>query len=196
MTKYVLNSGGLRNNAELKKKFHNEIFNDLRGEVKILQCIFAQGREYWETKALGYQQSIIDDLPDTINPIFELAMPDKFEQQCKNADIIYFNGGDDHLIQYWMSRYNTKLLFKNKIVATNSASSDMLVSSFWTGDWRECMDGLGILPIKFIAHYKSTFDNTANLIDWDKAYRDLALYGDKSQEIYALEEGNFITIIT
>jgi hypothetical protein len=59
------------------------------------------------------------------------------------------------------------------------------------------MDGLGILPIKFIPHYKSeTYgnDDTRGPIDWEKAYEDLADYGDKSLPIQALEEGDFVVL--
>jgi hypothetical protein len=64
-----------------------------------LICSFAQPREYWEQKFPGYSASIKEDLPE-YNLNFNLAMPDIFEEQIKGADIIYFNGGDDHL--FWL----------------------------------------------------------------------------------------------
>lgn len=50
---------------------------------------------------------------------------------------------------------------------------------------------LGVLPIKFLAHFKSHYGDidSRGPIDWDKAYRDLENYGDKSLPIFALEEG-------
>lgn len=87
-------------------------------------------------------------------------------------------------------------LFKDKIVATNSASSDMFATHHWTCDWRACADGLGILPIKFIPHYQSEVskDDPRGPIDWQKAYDDLAKYGDTSLPIHALKEGEFIVV--
>jgi hypothetical protein len=196
MTKYVLNSGGIKNAPELKKQFHQELVKGLGNTPKFLLCNFAQGREYWEVKFAGYSNSVIEDMPDGIKPTFELAMPDTFVEQCKRADVIYFHGGDDHLLQFWMKQYDLAKLFKDKVVATNSASSDMLATHHWTCDWRSCADGLGILPIKFIPHYKSSFGDTdpRGPIDWQKSYDDLAAYGDTSLPIHALKEGEYIVI--
>jgi hypothetical protein len=196
MTKYVLNSGGIGRQSALKKQFHQELVKGLGGNPKFLLCNFAQGREYWEVKFSGYCNSIAEDMPEDIKPTFELAMPATFVEQCKRADVIYFHGGDDHLLQFWMKQYNLDELFKDKVVATNSASSDMLATHHWTCDWRACADGLGILPIKFIPHYQADFGDVdpRGPIDWQKAYDDLVAYGDKSLPIHALREGEFIVM--
>jgi hypothetical protein len=193
MTKYVLNSGGIKNQPELKKKFHRELISDRGDTPEFLLVNFAQGREYWESKFPAYSNAIAVDLPESVTPSFSLAMPAEFVAQCEQADVIYFHGGDQHMLLYWMQQYDMKKLFKNKVVATNSASSDMLAQSFWTCDWRACMDGFGILPIKFIPHFKSNFgsDDPRGPVDWDKAYQELSVYGDTSLPVYALQEGEF-----
>lgn len=193
MTKYVLNSGGIKNYPDRKKKFHREVVKGLSKTPKFLMCNFPQGREYWEAKFPAYCDAIRVDMPEGVTPSFELAMPDKFVQQCKDADVIYFHGGDEHLLHYWMEQFDVPTIFKDKVVATNSASSDMLAVSFWTCDWREVHDGFGVLPIKFIPHFKSNFgeDDPRGPIDWDKAYKDTKAYGDESLPILALEEGEY-----
>ena len=130
MTKYVLNSGGIKNEPTLKKKFHQELIKGLGSNPKFLLCNFAQGREYWEAKFQGYSDAISEDMPENVNPSFELAMPKQFVEQCKQADVVYFHGGDDHLLQYWMKQYELAELFKDKVVATNSANSDILSAHF------------------------------------------------------------------
>jgi len=196
MTKYVLNSGGIKNQPELKKKFHQELVKGLDSNAKFLLCNFAQGREYWEPKFQRYCDSIAEDLPKGVAPSFELAMPANFQEQCRAADILYFHGGDDHLLRYWMEQYDLTKLLKDRVIATNSASSDMLSSHYWTCDWRQCADGLGILPIKFIPHYKSDFgkEDPRGAIDWQKAYDELSAYGDTSLPVRALKEGEFIVL--
>jgi hypothetical protein len=193
MTKYVLQSGGINNQPELKRKFHQEIVKGLRNAPKFVLCNFAQGREYWEVKFAGYQNTILEDMPEGVKPTFELALPDMFVEQCKNADVIYFHGGDNDLLFYWMRKFDYLALFKDKVVATNSASSDMLAIAYWTCDWRECQDGLGILPIKFIPHYQSNFgdDDPRGPVDWGKAYSELKTYGDPALPILALKEGEY-----
>ena len=193
MTKYILNSGGIKHYPTRKKKFHQEIVKDLGKKPKILMCNFAQGREYWEVKFPGYCSAVSEDMPDDVTPEFVLAIPDKFVDQCKKADVIYFHGGDEHMLHYWIQQYDIPAVFKGKVVATNSASSDMLATAFWTCDWRACHDGFGILPVKFIPHFKSNFgdDDPRGPINWDKAYKELESYGDKSLPILALEEGEY-----
>lgn len=78
-------------------------------------------------KFQGYCNAIAEDMPDSVKPSFELVMLADFVEQCKQADVIYFHGGDYHLLQYWMKQFNLTELFKDKVVVTNSASSDMLV---------------------------------------------------------------------
>jgi len=196
MTKYILNSGGIKQQPALKKQFHQEIVKGLGPKPRFVLCNFAQGREYWEVKFADYCNSIAEDMPEGIMPLFELALPDKFVEQCKNADVIYFHGGDNDLLLYWLRRYQLPELFTGKVVATNSASSMVLSKHYWSCDWRACGDGLGILPIKFLAHYQSNFgqDDPRGPIDWQKAYNELAAYSDTSLPIHALKEGEFIVM--
>lgn len=193
MTKYVLNSGGIKKHPEKKKKFHLEIIKALSDSPKVLVCIFAQPREYWEQKFSGVCESFTSDMPKGISPSFELAMPATFEQQVEKSDIVYCLGGDSALLNYWLGDKDLKRILEGKVFAGNSATSDMIASSFWTCDWRACEDGFGILPIKFIPHFNSDWgsDDERGPIDWEKAKQELAEYGDKSLPIYALEEGEF-----
>lgn len=196
MTKYVLNSGGVKRNLDLKRKFHREIVKDLGNSPKFLLCVFAQGREYWEAKFPGYSRAIAEDMPKGVHPTFELALPDKFVHQCKEANVIFIYGGDCDLLFYWMRKFDYMALFKDKVVATTSAGSCMLADSYYTCDWRACQDGFGILPIKFIPHYDSDFgaDDPRGPIDWQKAKKELENYGDRNLPIHALGEGEFIVI--
>ena len=193
MTKYVLNSGGIKNQPELKRDFHREIVQGLGNVPKFLLCNFAQGREYWNVKFAGYSNMIREDMSEGVEPTFELALPDTFVDQCKNADVIYFHGGDDDLFSYWLQKFNYLELFKGKVVATNSASSCMLSVSCWTCDWRACQDGLGVLNVKFIPHFQSDFgdNDPRGPIDWQRAYDELQAYGDLSLPILALKEGEY-----
>lgn len=196
MTKYILNSGGLRNNPELAKKFFAEIVKGLGDKPHILFCFFAEKRENWEEKFTEYVKGFRDLLPEGVGPEFELALPDKFTEQVRQADAIYIHGGDDHLVQYWLRQFDIPKIWEDKVVATNSASSNALSKHFWTCDWRKCMDGLGILPIKFLPHYQSAYGagDPRGPIDWEKAYNKLKEWGDKSLPIHALKEGEFVVI--
>lgn len=194
MTKYILNSGGTSNYPEKASEFFNEIIKDLGGSPKILFCFFAQKREDWEERFEKHKSSFVKKIKN-IKPKFELAFPDKFVDQVKASDAIIIFGGDDTLVQYWLGKFDLPKIFENKVVATSSAGSNALALSSWTRDWRKCIDGLGVLPIKFIPHYKSVEyakEDPRGPIDWDTAYKELQAYGNKDLPIYALEEGDFI----
>lgn len=194
MTKYLLNSGGISNSADKGKKFFNAIIEGLGNKPHILFCFFAKPREEWEANYEEYKAGFIKQLPKDKNPFFELAFPDKFAKQIQKADAIYIHGGDDYLLQYWLRQFPLPKLWAGKVVATNSASSNALSTRFWTCDWRQCIDGIGILPIKFLAHYESDYgkDDPRGQINWLSAKKELENYGDKSLPVYALNEGEFI----
>lgn len=129
-------------------------------------------------------------------PILELAFPDTFAKQVATVDALYLHGGDDHLIQYWLRKFDIPKIWDGKVVATNSASSNALSTQFWTCDWRLPMDGLGVLPVKFLPHYQSEYgkDDPRGAVDWEAGLRALEAYGDTSLPIHALKEGEFVVI--
>ena len=69
----------------------------------------------------------------------------------------------------------------------------VLAKAAWSADVREVKDCLGILPIKFIAHYDSDFgsDDPQGPIDWEAAYKELKEHYDTTLPVYALKEGEF-----
>ncbi|KKP67247.1 MAG: hypothetical protein UR66_C0009G0070 [Candidatus Moranbacteria bacterium GW2011_GWE1_35_17] len=197
MTKYILNSGGVKKFPQKEIDFAKEMLVDFKvdDEVKILYCFFAQPREVWEVKYEKYKERYIQLIDSSFKINFELAYPEKFEEQIRLSNIIFILGGDDHLLKFWLRQFNLPKIWDGKIVATTSAGSGALVNSFWTCDWRKSLDGLNILPIKFIPHYKSEtygLDDPRGPIDWEKAYQEISEFGDKNLPIYALGEGDFI----
>jgi len=194
MTKYVINSGGLRKNPAKNKLYIAETLAGLGKNPKVLICFFAQKREDWELAYQEYLDRIKESLPSGVKPIFDMAHPETFIKQVKEADVLILPGGDDHLIQYWLKQFDLKKIWDGKTIATSSASSNLIVKHFWTCDWRQNMDGLALVPIKFIPHYKSNYgaDDPRGPIDWEQAYQELENYGDKNLPIYPLEEGEFV----
>lgn len=196
MTKYVLNSGGINNEPQRAKKFFAEVVEGLGNRPRILLCFFAQKREDWENRFAQDGIRLQAFMPEGVTPVWELAFPETFEKQIMVSDALYIHGGDDHLVQYWLNQFDLKKIWSGKVVATNSASSNALSKYFWTCDWRTSMEGLGILPIKFIPHYYSNFgsEDPRGPIDWDSAYHVLEAFGGANLPIYALREGEFVVI--
>lgn len=178
MTKYILNSGGAKNYPDLAKKFLAEIVKNLGNNPRFLICYFAQPREDWDKKFSEDKEGRFKMFPEGVIPVFELAFPETFEEQIKNSDVVYIHGGDDYLLQYWLRQFNIPKIWEGKIIATSSAGSDALSKYFWTCDLRKCVDGLAILPIKFLPHYKSSYgsEDSRGHIDWNKALQELKGY--------------------
>lgn len=193
MPKYILNSGGLKNQPEKADKFHKEIVKDLGNSPRILLCYFAQPREYWEEKFSNYPNNFLKSMDEGIKPEFELAFPDRFEEQVNNNDAVIIYGGDDVLLMHYLKNYNLPSIWEEKVVAGSSAGSNALVKYFWTCDWRQSMEGLGLLPIKFISHYKSEYgkNDPRGPINWDKAYDELKDYKE-DLPMNTLEEGDIV----
>jgi peptidase E len=196
MTKYILNSGGLRNHPEKAKVFFAEVVKGLGPKPKVLVCFFAVERQDWEQKFAEYSKNYLQISPKGIVPELELAIPESFAEQVEKSDAVIIQGGDDHLLQYWLKKFDLPKLWEGKTVAGSSAGSDALCACFWPYDWRKSIDGLGILPIKFIPAYQSDNgnDDPRGPIDWQKGYDELKKYGDTSLPIHALPEGEFVVI--
>lgn len=192
-TKYILNSGGIRHSSEKAREFFHEVLKGFGENPQLLICAFAQPRECWETKFAEDEAMFRNMFEKNAQPLLDLAFPDTFEEQLRQSSVIYIHGGDDHLIQYWLRKFDLPKLWEGKTVATNSAGSHAMAQHFWTCDWRRCMDGLGILPIKFLAHFQSEYGkhDLRGPINWEDAYSQLQEFGDKNLPIYALKEGEF-----
>lgn len=196
MTKYILNSGNTKSFPEKEQTYYQEILKGPSKNPRILSCFFAQPREDWEERFLTQSENFRGRtlLPDLS---IELAFPKTFEKQVRQSDIIIFHGGDDHLLHYWLSKFDLSSLVEGKTVAGSSAGANVLCKYFWTCDWREAMDGLGLLPIKFIPHFNSTTyaeNDPRGPINWSVAYKELKSYGDTSLPIHTPEEGDFIIL--
>ena len=195
-TKYIFQSGGVRNFPYKKKRWHQEMIKTVSGNPKVLICLFAIPRELWEGKYPSWCASFQEDMAADITAEFKMASPKTFVEDCLWADIMYCPGGDDALAKLWLSKFDLKKLWQGKVVCVNSATSDALSTHYFTCDWRECQNGLGIVPIKFLPHYRSNYgaNDPRGPVDWEQGLADLKAYGDTSLPVHALEEGDFVVI--
>lgn len=193
MTKYILQSGGLANAPRKAQKYFNEITRGLGAEPNVLMCFFAQKRSCWEEKFEKYQRGFVENVSGSCKPVFELAMPSRFEQQVLHNDLICLYGGDDDLIRCRMRNFDLPKIWDGKAVAAISAGANMLAKYFWTCDWRECKEGSGVLPIKFIAHFASKYGqkDPRGPIDWEEARAELEIFGGGDLPVHCLEEGDY-----
>ncbi len=194
MTKYILNSGGLKSHPEAARAYFAELLDGLGNEPKLLWCFFATLPDDTNVRFKKYTKLFEDYYPKGVHPISTNAKVDTFAEQVVTSDAIYMHGGSIKPLYDILKQYDLIKLFKGKHIGTNSASSMVLAKHAWSCDKREPDEWLGIFPIKFLAHYKSSYGSRdpRGPIDWDAAYEDLAQYGDTTLPIHALKEGEFI----
>lgn len=162
-------------------------------EPKLLWCFFATLPDDCNERFEKYTKLFEPFFPEGVKPIHKNATVENFEKEVREADAIYLHGGGIKPLHDILKDYDVIKLFKNKNIGANSASSMVLAKYAWSCDERIPMDGLGIFPIKFLAHFKSNYgsDDARGPIDWDKAYLDLKQYKNRNLPIYSLKEGEY-----
>lgn len=156
MTKYVLHGGGAKLDTVENEKFLAEILKGFEDGVKILLVYFAKDRGAWREK-FAEEVSFWGRSKTGIKPIFTLASEDNAEfcEQIKTAEIIFLRGGDDlKLLNKLKKIRDFAQLIKHKVVAGSSAGALVLTKHYYTNDYDQFVEGLGILPIKLICHFR------------------------------------------
>ena len=102
MTRYILNSGGLRGKPELSREFFTEIVSGLGSCPRLLLCYFAKPRKEWEKK---YSED-----KNEIPTLLKLVLESKNKRKTTNMKIKILTIGKKTL-----NLLIPKLLFTNLI---------------------------------------------------------------------------------
>ncbi len=163
MTKYILHGGQTKIKNKFNNLFFKEIVSSKKGSLRVLLVFFAREEKDWkEHEERAKDQFTQADPQKHIE--FEVAVknPEKFTQQVKKADVIYLLGGTTPLIIDALSKVkNLEELFNGKIVVGSSAGAYVLSRYYYSNEADDLSGsdtagigkGLGILPIKVMAHY-------------------------------------------
>jgi peptidase E len=186
MTKYILAGGYIQKAEDGGRAFCEELVKDVEvyRQVKILDCMFARPVDSWKEK-LEEDHKLFSKFFKNFKLV--LADENKFTEQVKEADVVFLRGGETDML---LDRLNkspdwTKEL-DGKTVAGTSAGAMALAKYSHALEKDELIEGLGVLPVKMIAHWKSTIYD----IDWEKALQQLKSYKE-DLPLYTLAEGEF-----
>lgn len=191
MIKYILVGGYVHKAKDGGMAFCKELIKGINKKpIKILDCMFARKKEDW-------QESI-----DRDNIFFskfikdfelELADPNKFTEQVKNSDVIYLRGGYTSPLMEALSKDTGWIKeLDGKVLAGTSAGADAIAKYYTVLKTHRVGDGLGLLPVKFIPHWKSDYsDDEVRDINWDEELEKLKEYKE-DLPIYTLAEGEFV----
>ncbi|MFA5070544.1 MAG: Type 1 glutamine amidotransferase-like domain-containing protein [Patescibacteria group bacterium] len=127
----------------------------LKPPIKILDIVFARNKKIWHPIFLRNKKAFLKIVK---NKKFQFTLasekPEIFGNQIKNNDLVLIIGGDELLCLKRLEKLrNFKNLIKGKVVAGSSAGAYVLSRYYYSADRNEVGKGLGILPIKTLAHY-------------------------------------------
>jgi hypothetical protein len=194
MTKYILAGGYIvHKSPDGGKAFCEELIKGIdKKPIKILDCMFARPVDSWQEKMAEDEIFFRSNIKDFE---LELANPHNFVEQFKNSDIIFLRGG---FIAQLVDMLNKDISWINylsrKVIAGTSAGAASIAKYYYVGKTSRIGEGLNLLPIKLIAHWKTESTNySENKIDWDRGFQELEKYKELLP-IYTLKEGEFIVL--
>ncbi len=189
MTKYILGGGRTQKPADRGRAFCEELVKDIElyRPVKILDCLFAIPMSEWDQKLAEDNEMLTEFIAN-----FELILadPDKFEQQVKEADVVFLRGGEtDVLLDLLRKIPNWTKDLEGKTIAGSSAGAMAIAKYSHALEKNEFIEGLGLLPVKVIAHWKTDVYE----VEWDRALKEIKEYKE-DLPVYTLAEGEFVVI--
>lgn len=188
MKKFILVGGYPHKAIDGGKAFCKELIKGFSEPVKLLDCLFARSQENWEAAFEQDKEFFKGNLPEVAFQI-ELAQPDTFLTQLRDTNAVYFRGGrTENLLALLNKIPEWKNQLEGKTIAGSSAGMDMLAIYCFNLDTLQLEDGLGLLQIKTIPHWKS--DYNAPNVDWEATKQSLSQYKE-DLPVVTLEEGEF-----
>ena len=187
MTKYILVGGYPRKAPDGGKAFAEELVKGFSEPIKVVECLFARPRNNWE-KAYEEDKEFFMKHLSGKQVEFQMAVPEKFLDQVKWAHAIYVRGGtsEAQLIAFANQSGDWRKELDGKTLAGSSAGADVIAKYYYGLDDLKLGEGLGLVAVKVIPHWRS--DYNAPNVDWDKALAELKSYKE-ALPILTLREG-------
>lgn len=174
-TKYILHGGESSKRTQENETFFRTIL-DLtnKDQINILCVYFARPEHRWQESF--YEDRIaFENVSGSKSLYINLAEKDTFEEQIKNSDVIFINGGfKGFLREALLGIESLENILNNKIVVGISAGANMLAKYYYSQGGDEIREGIGLLPIKVICHYSE--DKFGQLELLKKYKEDLPIY--------------------
>lgn len=156
MTKYILHGGETGIINKHNEAFYREWVKDFNEDKipSILLTYFSRPKEIWNKLKKSDKERFAKYTNNRkVNFIVASSGMEEFKKQLKEADVIYFRGGDPQKIIDTIKEIKNELLplLDGKVCAGSSAGV-MFLSNYSSSskDWKKY---LGLLPINSVVHY-------------------------------------------
>jgi len=179
--------------------FCKEILEGAFDTPKILECIFGMSDGSRENSMKKDEELFRKFFPGRAIE-FKLARPENFIPQINNADVIYFRGGETSKLHSELSKIpGWQEAVKGKIIVGASAGAYVLSDYYiqFNEDAPTLEKGFGLVPVKIVAHYLSTFRHQGNLKAAEKYWKQVdEIMQNARQDLDSvkLKEGEFKVI--
>ena len=187
-TKYILVGGHPWKAHDGGRGFCAETVKGFSEPIKILECMFARPKEVWEKLLSEDKHFFATHLPGK-RIEFQVADERSFIEQIEWAHILYLKGGTTEQLVRALARSDRwRRGLNGKTIAGSSAGANAIAKYYYSLDGLALRNGLGLLPVKVLVHYRS--DYNAPNVNWDKALNELKNYKE-DLSVLTLAEGQF-----
>ena len=163
--KFVLHGGFTPKSKQGNDSFFKEILKNAPNYSKILLVYFAKESD----RIVSNRQEDIAQFEKNKgdkNISFEVAGENIFLEQITHSDIIYLHGGSTVKLLNALKKYNNlKELFKNKIIAADSAGVNSISAYSYSQSADTIFKGIGLIPFKTICHYTEKYKDKVDELD-------------------------------
>lgn len=189
MTKYILHGGETNVSCENNRAFYREWVKDFADDKvpTILLVYYSRPEDIWNDLIESDKERFAKYTDDRkAHFVIASSNMDEFKAQIKNADVLYFRGGEPQKIVNTMSSIKDEFisLLDGKVFAGSSAGV-MFLSVYSRSRSRDWQQWLGLLPINSIVHYSD--EKFRGELD---GFKDK--FPDDSNEILLLPETEFV----
>jgi len=167
-TKFILHGGFQKGKTdEDNRDFYTEILKGVSERATVLLVPFAKDFER-RPASISKVRAEFEHVKSTRKLAFEIANEKDFIEQIRLADVVYFHGGISEKLLETLSGYpELEKAVQGKVVAGESAGANVLGRFFYSPYANSVFEGLGVLPIKIIPHYKKEFAGKLDSVGLD-----------------------------
>ncbi len=163
-TKYILHGGYTNEDNEQNRSYFAEMMNSVPKGGNILLVYFASNIDDVEQKykkdAARLQSFTTDKQIRTT-----IATDKNFINEIKDADVIYFRGGDTQKLMATLDSHPDFLeSVQGKTVSGSSAGAYVLSKYYFSNSQHKVKEGYGCIPARVACHYRSTVHQISS--DW------------------------------
>ena len=184
MPTFILHGGKEEIPSPMNDGFYAELAKATPHNGVCLLAYFASDNVTWAKKferdsARIYQNASNKDIT------CKCASVKNFRDEVKNADVIYFSGGNSQR-QMQVSKQFANVFKEDKVFAGSSSGAYLMRQKFYTARVNGFLEGCGVLPFHILAHA----DNETHT-HFEGYLKPLAA---KETPLLKLREGEFITL--